>query len=59
MLMRISLAKEWHSLCVGFYEALLEGCLDEDKIVDIHLKIQHHKSKLAVTVTTAAVDVKV
>ena len=59
MLFRMSLEKEWRNLCIGFYELLLEGCLDDAKIVEIHWKIQHHKSRLTDTVAAAAVDVKV
>lgn len=46
MLFRMSLVKEWHNLRVGFYELLLEGCLDESKRMELHGKLRYHQSKL-------------
>lgn len=54
MLFRMSLVKEWHNLCAGYYEALLEGCLDEDKMVELHRKIRYHRSKLTANTATDA-----
>lgn len=47
MVIRTNVVREWHHLCVVFYENLLDGCLDEGKRLEIHSKINHHRSKLA------------
>lgn len=47
MLTYNNLMKEWHIICAGFYEMLLECCLDDEKCMELHVKIIHHKLKLA------------
>ena len=48
-MIRGSLLNEWHFLCIGFHEWLLEGCLDEEKRVEIYLKIVRHQNKLVLS----------
>ncbi|MDQ6420666.1 hypothetical protein RB620_14645 [Paenibacillus sp. LHD-117] len=42
-----NLVREWHYLCVGFYEMLWESCLDEGKRLELYLKMNRHRAKLA------------
>jgi hypothetical protein len=41
-----SMAREWHYLCAGFYEMLLESCLDDGKRLELYLKMNRHWAKL-------------
>ncbi|WP_424769282.1 hypothetical protein [Paenibacillus sp. sgz302251] len=46
MIVRANIVREWHQLCVVFHELLLDGCLDEEKRMEICLKINYHNNKL-------------
>ena len=50
-----SVVREWHHLCAGFYEVLLESCLDDGKRLELYLKMNRHLAKLA---DTSAVHVQ-
>ncbi|WP_157265663.1 hypothetical protein [Paenibacillus sp. FJAT-27812] len=47
MFIRANIVREWHQLWMEFHEMLWEDCLDEDKRIEIYLKIVYHKDKLA------------
>lgn len=47
MLIREIFVREWHQLCIAFHENLWEDCLDEEKRMELYLKIIYHKNKLA------------
>ncbi|MEV5029144.1 hypothetical protein [Paenibacillus sp. LPE1-1-1.1] len=47
MFKRTLLVREWHQLWIGFHEKLWEGCLDEEKRMEIYLKMVYHQNKLA------------
>lgn len=47
MFLRTQLVREWHLLCIGFHERLWEGCLCDEKRMEIYLKMVYHQNKLA------------
>ncbi|WP_169087703.1 hypothetical protein [Paenibacillus sp. PL91] len=47
MIIRANIVREWHQLCMLFHEMLWEECLDEEKRMELYLKMVYHKNKLA------------
>jgi hypothetical protein len=44
--MHLKVKTKWHTIGVGYYEMLLEGCLDSQLRHKLKKKISYHKLKM-------------